>query len=247
MKKDVLEFGHSQPEKWEEIYYNENPEKPKELFKSIVEIIKNSKPSTNFRICDVGCAAGAFLAYTKKVFPDSKIFGMDISNKLISKASKIIPQGEFVVESIENNNAFADKKFDIITLKGVLSIFDDPETILMNCISALDNNGVLIVTGIFNPDPIDVVFRYRKTDKKDSTWEKGLNIHSCFNIEEILKNSKYDLDINWHRFSMPFSLERQEDPMRAWTTQIGDNPYATINGACQIHYMMNLEIHVKNI
>ena len=53
---------------------------------------------------------------------------MDISNKLISKASKIIPQGEFVVESIENNNAFADKKFDIITLKGVLSIFDDPET-----------------------------------------------------------------------------------------------------------------------
>jgi len=246
MKKDVLEFGHSQPEKWEEVYYNEDPKKPKELFKSIVEIIKDSKPSTSFRICDVGCAAGSFLAYTKQIFPNSKIFGIDISNQLISKAKKIVPEGKFVVESIENNNALEDKKFDIIILKGVLSIFDDPEPILMNCLSALDNNGMLIVTGIFNPDPIDVILRYRKTYKKDSTWEKGLNIHSCFNIENILNNCKYNLDMKWHSFTMPFPIKRQEDPMRAWSTRVADDPYTSINGACQIHYMMSLEIHIKN-
>ena len=224
----------------------EHNEKPKELFKRIISVIKDNNLQSNFSIYDIGCASGDLLGYTKSVFPQCQIFGTDISEKLITHAKKKYPEGKFQTATIEKENVTNDKKFDVVNLKGVLTIFDKPEPILMNCLSYVKKNGLLLVTNFFNPDPIDTLTRYRRADKENSPWESGWNIYSCHTIERILKNTNYNLDLKWHDFVMPFEIKRQNDPMRTWTTQVGDNDNTTINGACQILHLMILEIHVND-
>ena len=117
---------------------------------------------------------------------------------------------------------------------------------LWRTVFKVKKNGLLLVTNFFNPDPIDTLTRYRRADKENSPWESGWNIYSCHTIERILKNTNYNLDLKWHDFVMPFEIKRQSDPMRTWTTQVGDNVNTTINGACQILHTMILEIHVND-
>jgi|AP95_1055475.scaffolds.fasta_scaffold68845_1 2-polyprenyl-3-methyl-5-hydroxy-6-metoxy-1,4-benzoquinol methylase len=231
----------------DDIYLNKKfPKEPKEIFKPIISLIENCKFQSGFNLCDVGCATGEFLAHAQNVFPHCNISGIDFSKSLIEEAKKNIPTGNFFVKSIEEKNALGKRKFDVINMKGVLTIFDDPRPILLNCLSAMKKNGLLLVTNFFNEDPIDVLVRYRRADKKNSPLEKGWNMHSCFTIEEQLRNSDYDLEINWHDFVMPFPIKRGDDPMRTWTTQVGNSKNISINGACQIINFKILEIRIKD-
>ena len=85
----------------ESIYSEErHNEKPKELFKRLISVIKGNSLPSDFSIYDIGCASGDFLGYTKSIFPQCQIFGIDISNKLISKAKKIVPEGKFQTATI---------------------------------------------------------------------------------------------------------------------------------------------------
>ena len=68
----------------------EHNEKPKELFKRIISVIKDNNLQSNFSIYDIGCASGELLGYTKSVFPQCQIFGTDVSEKLITLAKKKI-------------------------------------------------------------------------------------------------------------------------------------------------------------
>jgi len=227
------------------IYSEPNYAEPKEIHKSILSIINQNNFPSDFSICDIGCAAGEFLSHAKNIFPECKIIGLDVSEVLLTKAKEKLPEGEFLLETIEKENIFNERKFDVITITGVHAILDNPKPILMNSLSLIKNDGLLLVSGFFNPEPIDMITRYHRADKEDLLWEKGWNVHSCLTIENILKKSSYNLDIKWHDFVMPFPIKRQNDPMRTWTTQIGNNSNATINGACQIVNTMILEIHIK--
>ena len=128
----------------ESIYSEErHNEKPKELFKRLISVIKGNSLPSDFSIYDIGCASGDFLGYTKSIFPQCQIFGTDISEKLITHAKKKYPEGKFQTATIEKENVTNDKKFDVVNLKGVLTIFDKPEPILINCLSYVKKNGLL--------------------------------------------------------------------------------------------------------
>ena len=136
---------------------------------------------------------------------------------------------------------YLDLKIEYYDL-GMKSRNDTLDQITIDCANAIKKNGVIIIANPFNPYPIDAIVRYRRSDKSESTWETGWNIHSCYTIEKIIKDIAPDTKLTWHDFQMPFSIKQTSDFMRTWTTKIENNNHMLINGACQILHIKILEI-----
>ena len=227
----------------EDIYLSEKRfEQPKEIFKLICSVVKNHNFPQKINICDIGCATGEFLHHFKSIFSQCSVTGLDVSKPMLDVAKKMLSVGNFLLGNINSEQPLPTKSFDVITMTGVLGIFDNPQLVLTNCLSAIKKNGVIIIANPFNPYPIDAIVRYRRSDKSESTWETGWNIHSCYTIEKIIKDIAPDAKLTWHDFQMPFSIKQTSDFMRTWTTKIENNNHMLINGACQILHIKILEI-----
>ena len=90
------------------IYSEPNYAEPKEIHKSILSIINQNNFPSDFSICDIGCAAGEFLSHAKNIFPECKIIGLDVSEILLTKAKEKLPEGEFLLETIEKENMIVE-------------------------------------------------------------------------------------------------------------------------------------------
>lgn len=57
---------------------------------------------------------------------------------------------EFVLGDANNMSTFSDDHFDIVTMFGVLSIFDDFKQSMNKCIRVTRSDGAIFVVGQFN-------------------------------------------------------------------------------------------------
>lgn len=234
----------------EPIYLEEDRyEKPKELFKYFGDLIDQHGIGENATLLDAGCATGELVYYLRTRFPGiDRFFGVDISAAMIQQAADMLPEATFAVGSLMEPSDFNRRDHDVVTCSGVLSCFDDPEIPVMNLLNSTRAGGRVYIYSPFNDDPIDVISRYRRAENADSPWESGWNIFSRATIERLLATSGYDLNWEWHRFDMPFDLEkRADDPMRTWTIRDEGGSRQTVNGACQLINGQVLVIHVKGI
>ena len=218
------------------IYLNENRyEKPKEIFKELVKIFRQKFDGYEKKVfLDAGCATGEFIWYGKSEFPQGTFTGLDVSPEMIKFAKNQLANCRFEVGSVLDSNIFNPETFDAITCSGVLSIFDDQKAPIQNLISWLKPGGHLLIYTIVNQDPVDMIMRYRDVTKSPEPWESGWNIFSKKTFDAILKSVEPKVTWDWNEFKMPFSLERQKDPMRTWTIKTEDNPFQLINGAGQL-------------
>ena len=61
-------------------------------------------------------------------------------------------------------------------MTGVLSIFDDPTPSIKNSILSLKKDGSVLISGSFNPNPIDVILKYRDATTTDTTLKSKTGI-----------------------------------------------------------------------
>ena len=80
----------------------------------------------NFRYASI---IGIFPAYLKKRFPGSDIEGIEYLDSLLNKALTDFPEISFSKGNVLDKKSVT-KKFDVITMLGVLTIFDDYNTVL---------------------------------------------------------------------------------------------------------------------
>ena len=221
------------------IYEAENYCKhPKETFIFIANLISPSPFSKIFNpsILDIGCATGAFLYYVKKEFQLTDCYGVDYSSNLINQANRL--DGiNFLTDSAESFNI--DKEFDVITMQGVLSYFDDIYPSLSNIKKHLKLGGRVFILGFFNDYDVDVQIKYRNNNYFDS-FENGWNHHSIYTIKKVLSDIGLKLD-NIHEFNLSFKLEKQEDPCRSWHINTESGRFF-INGLGLMHKIRVLEI-----
>ena len=76
--------------------------------------------SNDFKLIDAAC--GGFLKDLKKRYPDSKLYGFDISKYAINNSDKKINYNLFV-HSILKKTKFKNKFFDVFTAFGLLHNF----------------------------------------------------------------------------------------------------------------------------
>ena len=106
----------------DDIYLNEDRyENTKEMFKYVASKLENINLGSGSTVLDVGCATGEFIYYLMKKFPDCEFTGVDVSEQMINRASKKMPEVSYFCEDIlKKSNNLHKKKYNVVTCIGVL-------------------------------------------------------------------------------------------------------------------------------
>ncbi len=219
----------------EEIYLKENRyDNPKEISKQLLKCVPSQiLELENPRFCDVGCAAGEFLYFLKKENNGKgEYVGVDVVPSLLEKAAGMVEGGSFHEMNVDDPKQSLPGKFNLITMTGVMSIFEEPNPSLNTCLKAMADRSCLVIGGLFNENPIDVVLRYKRANKDDAPWETGWNTFSKATMEKHVREYDSSLAMQWVDFKLPFAIDKDSvDPMRSWTVSHEGNPNFMVNGA----------------
>ena len=219
-------------------------DQPKERFKACLDIIQKQNVSPNCRILDVGCATGEFLGYLRRSIPGAWLVGVDYAEDLLTVARQMLPDVEFRFASALELPDEYNESFDVVTSIGCISIFDEQEVALYwkNLVGACKPGGTVVVLGPLNEHGVDVMTRHRKRmPGREPKWETGWNIHSIDTVREVVSDLGYEVTIM--PFRIPFSIARDEDPVRTWTERFGSNDFQLTNGLKLLidHYFVIVE------
>lgn len=227
------------------LYLTDPPEKNKSVYNQVGDLIDqkiNSKTNHNsqissFKLCDMGCATGDFTSYLLRRFSKLEIIGIDYHAELIEEAKKkfkksFINRFEFKEGSILKSETLPSASIDILTVLGVLSMFDDIEIPLKNCAKWLKPGGLLVIFNMFNSFDIDVFLRFKRL--KEKTLEVGWNIFSEKLVIEKASFAGLE-NFTFNDFNVDFDrLPHSNDPLRSWTVKV-DGRKKMLNGLNILH------------
>jgi SAM-dependent methyltransferase len=230
-------------------YLTEDRKKnPKEYFKFVGSFIKkyqDKRSGITMKLLDVGCATGEFLYYLDDDIcrdQDIHFYGMDIMDELINKARTNLPDRIFLIGDISNEESLPQSKFDVLTMLGVHSIFDNITGILANAINLTNGGGKILIFGIFNPVDYDVLVKVKASSQRiDDVWESGWNCWSLETVGSFLKSK--GLNFSFHPFNLNIDIApNASDPLRSFTQRLADGSRQVINGTQLVHNFYLLEI-----
>jgi ubiquinone/menaquinone biosynthesis C-methylase UbiE len=188
---------------------------------SIIDIYVRKKKQNGLKICDIGCADGALIYFVKKKYPKNYYYGLDVHKQLIDRAKKHLNDKKInlSVGSVLEKQNFKSSSFDIVSMMGVLSIFDDHKKVLDNLIHWTKKGGKIIILSIFNPYPYDVKVKYQHSkDIKNKTLQSGWNMYSVQTISKYLKQNKKVKKFKFSNFQLKCNVKfNTKDPLRMWT------------------------------
>ena len=226
-------------------------DEPKEYFKFVAaEINEIVKGADTFSCLDIGCASGGFLYYLRKCFPKADLTGMDILQELLDKVNEPCITYETnkqtnklihtILADVSNKETLPSEKYDIVTMLGVIGIFDDFKIIFDNALSLVKPRGHLLVFGGFNPDDLDAIIKVKRSNSARSTWEPGWNLFSKTSIGGYL--SEKSLQYQFKPFELNIDImKRVDDPLRSWTVSC-NGKRVVINGIQIIHHFYLLDV-----
>jgi trans-aconitate methyltransferase len=168
-------------------------------------------------IADVGCAAGAFPYYLKQRFSNADVAGIEYLDLLLDKAKSDFPEIEFIKGNVLDQKSVT-KRFDVITMCGVLCIFDEYQIVLENVLNWINPKGRLILHNMVSEYDIDVFVKYSDSNVKfdPNRLESGWNIISEKSLRLVAEQNNAKI-LSCENFSVGITLEKKEDVMRSWT------------------------------
>lgn len=114
-------------------FYGRHRCRNSDLYPSEKEILAN----LDFRrksVLDVGCASGGFYSIFKRIAPDVKYFGLDISQELISAAKDRFPEiaGNFYIGQ-GTGLPFKKNRFDVVFCSSVQAHCRQYQSLFLEC------------------------------------------------------------------------------------------------------------------
>ncbi len=220
----------------DEFYLSVDPlAPPKDSFVQVGDLIGdwlkgNSKVAS---IVDIGCATGAFLNYLSNRVPEPKISGCEYLQPLIEAGRRNYPSIKITQASIFDRDKIEPSSVDVITILGVISIFDDIEPLVKNLAHWIRPGGMILIHGMFNPFDVDVFVKYRASEEHGvGPLQAGWNIISQKTISEMFLRSGAR-NLNFHEFRISLDLiQDAHDPLRSWTEKLEDGSRQIINATC---------------
>lgn len=227
-------FGDRPIRLHDDLYLTAPPTREKSSYVQAEKLLRaafDSKP--NASVAEIGCATGDFAGYLHRRHPNANIIGWDVHNELLVEARKRHPKLQFAEGSLLRREIIDENSQDVVTVLGVLSIFDELDEPLENFIRWLRPGGLLLIFNMFNPYPIDTWMRFERADRSNGK-EVGWNIPSQQRVTKALQE-RGAKNIQFHTFDVDFTLERRdEDPMRTWTAEL-DGKNVLVNGSWIVH------------
>lgn len=207
----------------------------KECFRPIHAYLKNIS-NRSLKLIDIGCAAGEFLWSVQNAnFENINLFGIDPVEALIKRAKVNAPDCQFKVGDIDSNPF--SFKFDVVSLQGVLPIFNELDNKIDALFDflALNDTCYIIIFNNSNPFPIDVKMEPVKYGENESGKPLiGYNIWSNQHIVDALERAGQDrnctVNVTVEPFQMHSNIPFNGDPLRAWTIELADRSLMQIRG-----------------
>ena len=220
-------------------YINEDNTHVKDSFIAVADAIGDGFKGS---MADLGCATGAFPHYLNSRFPEARIVGIEYLDVLLKKAKEDFPNLEFVSGDITDKCSVVEE-FDVITMIGVLAIFDDYPKVLGNVLSWLKPKGRLILLEMINNFDIDTFVKYKPSSGifRSEDLESGWNIFSKKSLQLICEQNGATL-VECNNFEISVDLSpNNSDPMRSWT-ELDRNGRRQIYNALQIRQPQQIAI-----
>jgi SAM-dependent methyltransferase len=220
-----------------EVYLGDSDLQPKYMFVRMAEIIFQSMPKEDVRsLLDVGAASGAFLRYMKDCCPAWTLTGIDFDPKLIENARRLSSDVNYLVGDANRMEELTSSSFDVVTMIGTHSIFDDFRTSFAECIRVTKTDGKVVVTGLFNPYPVDALVYWRYGGKFDDAWHPGYNLFSKTSVAVFLESLPRVRGFAFEPFNFPLDLDPREDVIRSWTGKDLDGERYLRNGIMPLNF-----------
>jgi SAM-dependent methyltransferase len=214
---------------------------PKESFKALARVIGENAPTRLEAYLDVGCATGELMSFLRSRFPGIRATGWDVFDSLLETGRRLLPDCEFEKVSAVGASLPKDRRYDLVTAIGVMSIFDEVELMRFwrNLTDAVDDSGLLVVLSPLNEFGCDLVVKHRKRkDGAPLSWEHGWNVYSFETIRDLVQSLGWTVE--FVPFNIGIDLEPAADPVRTWTMATEKNPRQLTNGLKLLinHYFM---------
>jgi len=211
--------------------YLKEPNRLKHHQKELLAIIAQEVDPDSFgEGLDIGCASGSLVRNLSPLLSKYNLTGFDISKDLIEHANKLNKSkfSNFFVGDF--NYANFDKKFNLITASGVLSIFQEFEPPLKKWLSWLTNDGVIFIFGRFNSKNVDTKILFRNNTLSKAEWEGGLSSFSVHTVSQFLKKLGYKYE--FRKFNLPIEIkEDANNPIRTFTKELKTGDKLIMDGA----------------
>ncbi len=227
----------------DKIYLKENRyRKPKESFKFLTKILKKRLLKKKYYdVLDIGCANGELIYHLERNFTNLRLNGFDVRNDLLKKAKKNLSE-KTSLRQVNINKKIRNKfykKYDIILVSGVISIFDDLNNFKYNLKKLLKPNGRIFIFGLFNNFDYNVHVKYEDIKNYKNIKQSGWNTWSITYLKDKFKSKKFKI----HKFFINKNIKKKKlDPIRSWTIKINKKRYFT-NALMIIQNQMWVEIY----
>ena len=131
-------------------------------------------------ILDVGCASGSMTNEISKLFPKSKIIGIDVYSSAVEHGNKLYPHIKFIVADA-HKLPFAKNSFDLVICYETIEHVINPIGILSQMHKVVKNNGLVIVEMDSGSLPFRIIWWiWEKT--KGRVWQNA-HLHPFHHTE----------------------------------------------------------------
>ena len=219
---------------------------PKYMFKWIANIIRsrNKNPQS---LLDIGAASGDFLDYASSCFVDCKLIGVEYDKTLVETGREAQGLSYNLQHGDAENLNFCDDMFDVVVMTGTHSIFDDFQLCFNEALRVTKEDGLILITGIFNDHPVDAQIYWKYPNQNSKDWNRGYNYWSKDTISGFLIASSFQNSHEFIKFELPFDLDKNDDdPIRSWTEYSESGKKILVNGIMPLNFQC-LVIKKKNL
>ena len=141
------------------------------------------KKHQNLQILDVGCGSGLCGQAIKKYIKNCQIIGVDISQKMLDKASEKNVYYKLLKRDI--SDCFDDIKhlFDVVVSSDVFTYFGSLDSLFKNIADSILNNGIFSFTYSLNNENENDFF----------LMPSSRFVHSSKYVEKLLQKNKFTI------------------------------------------------------
>jgi ubiquinone/menaquinone biosynthesis C-methylase UbiE len=118
------------------------------FFRPSHRMILQSLRPTDQRILDVGCATGQFAAAALRHLPNGQVWGLDLSDGMLQRASRRLPEFEGRLHLVQADSEvlpFADNSFDAVTCSHSFHHYPHQQRVLAEMHRVLRQDGQLLL------------------------------------------------------------------------------------------------------
>ena len=178
---------NKQAEKYDTSDYSKYP---RECYPFVLNAINNIHFN---KVLDVGCGTGVILKGISSINSDVELFGLDLSENMIAKATQRLGTTANLSVGDAENLPYADNTFDLVCCVESFHHYPNPKKALSEINRVLKNGGLFLLCDTWTRSPIRQILNFFIRFSSDG----DVHIYSENEISKLLKVTRFEM-VSWN-------------------------------------------------